>query len=306
MLVAENKYRLGEFIIIEHRGVLLTWVTHSALGNQRSGQCFSVGNILVIGPWEHEESGYLKLEFHELLMKLPAWDKTSYYCFASSLHQVDTGQSRAGDFIEHLLSQKIDTAAVTITSPGTFRLGRYEIITDENSIISWRTFEERNRIIRGTCVIEAGILYLGPKEDELDEGQGRQKFFTRLKLLSQWDKTFAWGYSGSLMKCKQPEPRKSFAAFWNPEYGNRWIINSMPRVQNQELREERISENRASGFQLLKTAWHHVVTWKGWNRLSPMILSGIFWGVRNLVFVVGKIAHFICGLRERFRIHCAK
>ena len=32
MLMNEIKYRLGEFIIVEHSGVLLTWVTHIALG----------------------------------------------------------------------------------------------------------------------------------------------------------------------------------------------------------------------------------------------------------------------------------
>ena len=92
MMIDEIKYRLGEFIIIEHRGVLLTWVTHIALGAQRSGRCFIFGNILVIGPWDREEAGYLILEFHEHLMKLPAWNKTSYYCFASSLRKVGTEQ----------------------------------------------------------------------------------------------------------------------------------------------------------------------------------------------------------------------
>lgn len=78
MLINEIKYRLGEFIIIEHSRVFLTWVTHIALGDQRSGKCFIIGNILVIGPWDHEEAGYLKLEFHEHLMKLPPWNKTRY------------------------------------------------------------------------------------------------------------------------------------------------------------------------------------------------------------------------------------
>ena len=306
MMINENKYRLGEFIIIEHRGVLLTWVTHSALGSQRSGQCFNVGNILVIGPWDHEESGYLKLEFHERLMKLPVWDKTSYYCFAFSLHKVDTGKNRTGDLIEHLLIQKKDPAADNITSPGTFRLGRYEIIIDENSRLSWRTFGESNRIIRGSCVIETGILLLGPKDGKGDEWQGRQKFCTRLKLLPQWDKTFAWGYSGSLKNCKESELRKSSVAFGNSEHGKKWITNNMPRVQDQEPQEERISEHIASGFRLLKKAWHHFVEWKGWNRLSPMILSGIVRGVRLVVYVVGKIVQLICRLTERFRKHWAK
>jgi len=209
MLTNEIKYRLGDFIIIEHSDDLLTGVTHIALGAQRSGRCFIIGNILVIEPWDREEAGYLKMEFNEHLMKLPAWNKTRYYCFASSLRKVGTEQSLTSYLIEQLSIDKIGMEVVNIPVPSTFQLGRYKITVGENSIISWQTIREWNRTIGGTCFTESGILFIGPKEYELDEGQSRRKFLNGLKLLPKWDKTFAWGHYGSLRICKEPKPRKS-------------------------------------------------------------------------------------------------
>ena len=49
------------------------------------------GNILIIGPREAEEPGFLKREFMEHIDKLPAWEKTKYYCLSHSLHKCRTG-----------------------------------------------------------------------------------------------------------------------------------------------------------------------------------------------------------------------
>ena len=76
---------------------------HFNFGVQRSGKCFILGNILIIGHWSHEESGYLQLEFSEQLQKLPVWNKTHYYCFASELLDVSTGQSLTNDFLERYI-----------------------------------------------------------------------------------------------------------------------------------------------------------------------------------------------------------
>jgi hypothetical protein len=251
----EIKYRLGDFVIIEHSGVLLTWVTHIALGAQRSGRCFIVGNILVLGSLDLEEASYLKLEFHEHLIKLPAWDKTRYYCFASSLRKVGTEQSLTTYLTEHLFIAKIGMEPVKITVPSIFRLNRYKITVNKNSIISWQTIGESNKTIGGTCFIESGVLFIGPKENELDEGQSRKIFFNELKLLPQWDKTFAWGHYGSLRICRESKSRKSYKDIWKPEYMQTCITNNMPFLQSQELRKERISEVKISVFEWLKIAF---------------------------------------------------
>jgi len=299
-MISEIKYRLGEYIIIEHGSVLLTWVTHIALGTQLSGRCFIIGNILVIGPWEHEEAGYLKLEFYEHLMKLPVWNKTSYYCLASSIRKIGTEQSLSIDLIEHFFIQKLDMGAGNIKGPSTFRLGRYKITVDENNLISWQTIGELNRTIGGTCIIESGILFIVPKEIELDEGQRVQKFFAGLKLLPQWDKTFAWGHYGSLMLCEEPGLRESYAPIWKPEWLKTRTTNNEPFSHSQEIRKARISKFKASDFEWFIIAWRGVVEWKVWGRLSPLIIGGVFFGLRILVIVVGKIAHLFRRIMKMF------
>jgi hypothetical protein len=306
MSINEIKYRLGDFIIIEHSGVLLTWVTHIALGAQRSGRCFIVGNILVIGPLDREESGYLKLEFHENLMKLPTWDKTRYYCFASSLRKVGTKQSLTSYLTEELSIDKIGMEADNITEPSTFRLDRHKINVGENSIISWQTIGELNRTISGRCFTESGILFIGPKENELDAGQSRKTFFNELKLLPQWDKTFVWGHYRSLKICEESEPRKSYKAIWKPEYMKTYITNNMPFLHRQEFRKQSNSELKVSVFDSLKMAWHRIVKWKVWSRLAGLIIAGIFFGFRIFMFIIEKVAFLSQRIKERLRKHRSK
>ena len=302
----EIKYRLGEFIIVEHSGVLLTCVTHIALGAQRSGRCFIVGNILVIGPWDSEEAGHLKLEFHEHLMELPPWDKTHYYCFASSLRKVGTEQSLANYLTEQLSIDKIGIESVNITAPSTFRLDRYKINVGQNNIISWQTIGELNRTIGGRCFNESGILFIGPKENELDEAQSRKLFLKELKRLPQWDKTFAWGKYGSLRICKESKPLKSYKAIWKPEYVKTCITKNKPFLRSQELRKEGSSELKASVFEWLKTTWHRIVDWKVWGRLTSLIIAGIFFGLRIFMFIVEKIVFLSHRIIECFRKHRSK
>jgi hypothetical protein len=306
MLMNEIKYKLDEFIIIEHSGVLLTWVTHIALGAQRSGRCFIVGNILLIGPLDREEAGFLKLEFHEHLMKLPPWDKTRYYCFASSLRKVGTEQSLESYLTEHLSIDKIGMESVNITAPGTFRLDRYKINVGENSIISWQTIGELNRTIGGRCFTESGILFIGPKENEFDEAQSRKIFLNELKLLPKWDKTFAWGNYGSLRICEESKQRKSYKAIWKPEYMKTYVTNNMPFLHRQEFLKEKNSELKVSVFDWLKTTWHRIVDWKVWGRLVSLIIAGTFFGFRIFIFIIEKIVFLSQRIIERFRKHRSK
>lgn len=84
-MIFKRAYRLGEYRIVEDEPGLLRWETHFNFGIQRSGKGYIFGNVLILGNWSHEESGYLQLEFSELLQKLPIWDRTHYYCFAAGL-----------------------------------------------------------------------------------------------------------------------------------------------------------------------------------------------------------------------------
>jgi len=306
MLTNEIKYRLGDFIIIEHSGVLLTWVTHIALGAQRSGRCFIVGNILLIGSLDREEAGFLKLEFHEQLMKLPPWDKTRYCCFASSLRKFGPEQSLARYLREHLTIDNIGTESVNNTAPGTFHLDRYKITVGENSIISWQTIGELNRTISGKCFTESGILFIGLKENELDEGQSRKNFFNELKLLPQWDKTFAWGHYGSLRICENSRPKKSYKAIWKPEYMKTHLNKNRPFLHRQKFRKEIGSEIKVSLIDSLKTAWQRIVDWKIWGRLANLIIVSTIYGFHLLIFTIKKIVSLSQRIIGRFHKHRSK
>lgn len=303
-MTIESRYRLGEYVIIEHGGILLTWASHIALGAQLNGRCFILGNILVIGPKESEEAGFLKLEFFEQLMELPPWIKTTYYCFASSILKVGTGQSIMSDLMEHpYLTPKIEKEHINTNVPGAFRLERYKITLDENSIISWQSIGETNRTIRGNCVIESGILFICPKETESDDGQSHRDFFAGQRLLRQWDKTFAWGHYGSLMKCREPELRRPHTSIWMPENVKASLTNKRPFPQNQQFPSEGFHEFAASVSTWLKTKWHRIVAWKIWDRLIPLIIAGVLKGVRFFVFFVGKCVALTLRVIDRFRGH---
>ena len=217
MLKNEINYRLDEFIIIERSGLVLTWVKHMPFGGQRSGQCYILGNILVLLPWDHQEPGYLKLEFHEYSMKLPRWIKTHYYCFASSLRQVPIAQGLSTELIRQIAAAESSNEIFKVAESRSFHLGRYKITLHKNHIISWLTIGGANKAIGGRCFIESDIIFLGPQENESDTKQ-RRLFLAELRLLPLWDKTTAWGHAGSLKMCEKfKKNTPSYSAIWNPE-----------------------------------------------------------------------------------------
>lgn len=195
MLRDELIYRLGHFFLVERNGITLSWVTHSPFGGQRSGRCYILGSILVLLPCDHVEPGYLKLEFHEHLRKLPQWTKTIYYCYAASLMRIGLLQRLTREEIKYIANNKISHATVNQPEPSTYRLNRYKITVHSNLAIFWQT-------IGGSCYIEPDIVLLGPQKNEAGEGR-RKIFFNELKLLPLWNKTAAWGYAESLKICDE-------------------------------------------------------------------------------------------------------
>lgn len=301
MMTHEIKYRLNEYVIIEHGGNLLTWVSHVAIGAQLSGRCFIIGNILLIGPKDHKEAGFLKLEFNEQLMKFPPWAKTTFYCFASSIRKVDTGKSIISDLEEHPHIYKKCNEAVNTIGPVAFRLGRYKITVDQNNIVSWQTIGELGRIISGKCFTESGILFIGPKENKSGYGQSRRDFFIGQKLLEKWDRTFAWGHYGSLRKYKEPERQRLYADVWRPENLKAHMKNKMPFSQPKKQSKEWFHEYKASGTEWLKTIWHRIVVWEIWKRLELLAIGAGIIIFRFSVFLIGKCASISLRTIKRFR-----
>src|SRR5512143_3333705 len=95
-------YKLKQYRIIQDENCLLWWEMHYGFGVQRQGMCFIHNDILIIGPCTREEIGYLKREFLDGLEKLPLWNKTKYYCFASELLDVASGRSLNHYFLDQM------------------------------------------------------------------------------------------------------------------------------------------------------------------------------------------------------------
>ena len=304
-----NKYRLEEFIITEYDKFLFTWESHIAIGAQRSGNCFIIGDILVIDHWDHEEAGYLILEFHEQLMKVPVWNKTRYYCLSSSLRDVNKRQKLSNYFnLQQVKEDKISIGPVKIPEPGIFRLGQYKIIVEENSNVSWQTYEGFNKTIGGRCVTESGILFIGSKEYELYESQSKKEWHSRLKLLPQWDKTFAWGHRRVLQSCHQEKEIKKLSSFvWNSEDIKICKTNNIRFSKSQEHQKDRSTKILSLNFDSLKMSWYHFAKWKEWwARLSPLLIDGLLVGLDIFLFFMGKIAYWSRRIIEYFRKHRKK
>jgi hypothetical protein len=198
-------YKLNEYRIIEDETGRLRWETHHGFGVQRWGVCFIFEDILIIGSCSHEEVGYLKGDFLDRLRKLPFWNKTKFYCFASDLFDVSSGQSLDQGWTDRIpLTQGIERTraqAPKDEAPETFRLGKYKINVALNSQVSWKALEGMNRVVGGQCTIKSGVLLIGPKEYETG-GQRRREFINELNEMTPWQRTAFWSHSFALRPCE--------------------------------------------------------------------------------------------------------
>ena len=219
----KTTYRLGEYRITEDEDRLLWWERHAGFGLQRSGKCFIYGEVLILGRGRREEHGFLIGEFLDRLKKLPVWGKTRYYCFSSDLLDIRTSQSLSDDFLirTSLLADrnKTDPKSIKDMQPGLYRLGQYQISVTDKGKISWQTHRGMNRLLRGPCLIESGLLFLAPREEEEGE-QKKEEFIGRLEQLPLWNGTIAWGRGLLLRKCQEP-----------PQIKRRWDTGALPALQ---------------------------------------------------------------------------
>ena len=282
----ETEYKLGEYILIEHSHILLTWLLQYPMGAQRSGKCYVVGNILVILPWCRHDPGYLRMEFHNYLRKLPVWHKTTFYSFASSLHQVIGGRALANDMVELLAANAINLDLSKNIEPGTFRLGRYKIKADRDNIFSWQTLGLNNRVVCGTCSFESGILLLGPKIEESDHVI-RKSFYSELKLLPQWNKTLAWGYAETIRHCKELKNNKiASVTASNPGTAKSFISERMSFTHSQSWEGERSPKHNRSNNV------YHKIEWKSLGELALQTIAFVYNGLRIGTLFLKKMINY--------------
>ena len=159
-------FRLGEYLITDFGSGVIGWEAHHDFGVQRSGRCHQLGEVLVLGEFEEEKSGYLKGEFLERLKALPPWNHTRYFCLSSQLQRVGGGGGLDHDLLKEIgsrgLHRKSASKKTGVEETGPFRLGRYRITAVTGQEFGWETWGEGDTIVTGNCSLESGILLLGP------------------------------------------------------------------------------------------------------------------------------------------------
>jgi hypothetical protein len=192
-------YRLGEIKIIQSGGALW-WEAHAGLGASQSGRCIIRGNILLLGPVEAEESGYLKREFLESLRGIPLWDLTAYYCSSYSIHDCRSGRRlELPDWADISLDPRNPTENLDTTI--TARLGQHEVSKKSDGQWWWRTCSGSDTLREGRCAVEGGILFLLASEKE-DQGNLKDAFLEHLSRLPPWRATEYYCPSSVLYECR--------------------------------------------------------------------------------------------------------
>ena len=289
----ENIYRLGEYRIAEYENGLLQWEKLFNFGVQRSGKCFILGDILIIGHWSHEEAGYLQLEFSEQLQKMPFWNKTLYYCFSSELLDVSTGQSLTNDFLERylVLTRSTGSKPLMNMSPGMFRLGRYQIAVTDQGEVLWQTYEGLHRVVGGQCAVESDVLFIGPQE--YDEGNlSKREFLNKLNQLPKWDKSVAWCRSLVLRTCQHKQSENSGSIAHNQDTMDEYSFDEKPSAPYLNQYKEPNKRLLLSGFNWVEKVWHRIRGGKRWLKyLIPLFVLGLMLGLVLLWYSVEKKSH---------------
>lgn len=286
MFSHETAYRLDEFILIERSSFLLTWVLQNPMGMQRSGKCYVIGDILVLMPWETYSPGYLRMEFHDYLIKLPLWRKTSSFCIASGLRRVDIGMLATDDVLEQLATKAINVGTLKSLDPGAFQLGRYKIIASDDNAIAWQAIGSNNRIVCGKGCIESGILILDSEKVELDEGT-RRSFYSELKTLPPWNLTPVWGHAQSIKSCKQSSLDKDLYA---TTYSS-GFTDSFPRVIPSAIINKGHLSRR--GLERNTTANKQPkIKWESHGKVVMLTLEGAYRVFRQSILLFWNITDY--------------
>lgn len=305
----KKMFRLGEYLITEFDNGQVQWEAHAALGMQRSGNCFILDNILIVGRCRDEDDGYLKMEFHGQLRKLPAWSKTAYYCFSFNLLDVITGQVLTEDFLQEVTTlaqiKGAPTNSVADMKHGTFRLGQYRINVAEDGNISWQSVDGIDKVIGGPCRIESNVLFICPQE-YVREHQNKHDFLSALRRLTKWHYTIAWCRSMVLEECKpQQEARKSQVVATTENMRHKFIRDGKPSGHYEKQRREAETKTPlSSGFT--RTFWRSILRSKALlKNVIPAALVAIvlLFGVTMIFYSIGKGCHMSHGNDDHHHKH---
>ncbi|MBU1389369.1 MAG: hypothetical protein KKE62_01320 [Proteobacteria bacterium] len=302
----DNRYRLNDYIITEYDNHFLTWEMNVVLGEHRTGNCFIIGDILVFHSFSLMKNGCLKLEYSEKLARLPVWPKTRYYCFSDSLKEAKNGT---------ILSNRLDQTTVEryrhiVNRPvkkGEYRLGLYKIIVNSDEDIFWEKYDGLNKINKGSCVIMSGLLFIQSKVSSNDGMQSRREWSYKLKSLTKWEITPAWGHLKVLRNCNQnKEIKKLRPNLSNLDYMTPHSVDATPHLNRHAEKREMFFELLANTLEKTTRLWRYLFGKKDWRVRVFSRLNIVLYIIFNLVSVllrkgvygINKIGVYI---RTRFK-----
>lgn len=294
--MTKNQYRLDEYIITEYDEFVYTWEMNIVLGEHRTGNCFIFGDILVFGPWSHVKDGCLKLEFHAKLKKLLPWTLTRYHCLGSSIQDTTTGRTLSDQFYRRALTGDfIEKGSAKIIEPGTFRLGRYKIVTGANGDITWQTYDGLNNVKWGSCVIKSGLLFLKEKGSDFIESQSKKKWLKTLKAFPKWDQSVGWSQFNSLHNCQQSNCISRERVFsWKNNYKivDKKVPTTFPEKKNYRNHDDRDFWHKT--FALLRA-----IPWGDWlNMLFSLLKSFCFIGLHLFLSILNIAVNLFAWAKE--------
>jgi hypothetical protein len=193
-VVKPNSYRLAEYLIVENAYGDLHWETHHGFGARKRGKCFVRGDVLFLQTGYKEEHGFLKGEFLDRLYRLPAWDKTTYFCTSYRIYPIKsygkTGPASVADA----------RGGGRAADKPSYRLGRYEITKKSCGQWHWRTHSGSNSMEEGSCSVRANILFIGSGKTAVANGS-KKEFRQRLIQLPEWNQTEFYSPSHTIYDC---------------------------------------------------------------------------------------------------------
>lgn len=289
----KNKYRLDNYIITEYDNHFYTWETNIVLGEHRTGNCFVVGEILIINSSGHKKNGCLKLEYSEKLARLPFWSKTDYYCFSDSLKDVKK-EATLSNYLDQKTVEKYFCNVKRPLIKGEYRLGLYKIIVNSEQAIFWEKYDGLN-INKGACIIKSELLFVQSKFDSNDSILSRREWFHKLKSLPKWEVTSAWGRLEVLKICYKNKKVKNLSHRL-PSLDNLTprSVNPIPHLYQYTEKRERFSHLLFNILERIVQSWRYLIGKKAiLVRVIPRLKDVSYIAVKFMSVLFEKTFHYI-------------
>lgn len=242
----------------------MRWQAHAGFAAVVEGRCYKLGDVLFIGPPLMEEPGGFKGDFLDSLKCLPAWERTRFYCVNARLSRCSNGQRLTWEEVAALAAVSAtdcysgEKLAIHCEIPqtGNYRLGKHEVIKDEDGSLRWQGLPGSRSIKAGMAFILGDLLFLEPGLQK-PFPRGREEFLNRLELLPQWIATNYFVTQTMLRDCQKSIGEKDAPSLHASEIVKGRRIHDSANIAWKMTKSwsRHLSKGLAVLFQWLKRHW---------------------------------------------------